>query len=111
MFDTESDHIFQWKQCGEFVHVDVGDDAVFRDSRIKGIVVRTEQALLFSSDVQEDKRALRRNFHAGECPRDLNESRGARGIVVSAVVDVVTLIGGTNAKMVEMSGVDEVFVF
>src|SRR5256885_1164271 len=51
------------------------------------------------------------DLHSGKGTSDLDETCRTGSIVIGAVIDVVALIGGADAEMVEMSGVDEVFVF
>src|SRR4051794_30804866 len=111
MLDPEPYDVFQRKQRRKLVHINVGDDAVFRDGRIKRVIVSTEQPFFFSRHIQEDERPLGSDLHAGKGAGDLDEARRTGSIVVGAVIDVVALVAGTDAEMVEVSGVDEIFVF
>src|SRR5262252_9064721 len=70
-------------------------------------VFGAEQSLLFGGDGGEQDRAARLLLGLAEGAGQFEQDSAAGGVVVGAVVDVVTRHIGTNTKMVVVRGVED----
>ena len=74
---------------------------------MRGIVFRTQQSLLFACDEQEEDRPSRRSRKRPKRIGNRENLRDPGRIVERTVVDpVARRIGGADAQMIVMSGVD-----
>jgi len=74
-------------------------------------IARTEKALFFGGDEDEEKRAAEFFGMSFEVRGDVEKNGAARSIVHTTVVDAIAVHGLTDADVVEMRGEDDEFVF
>src|SRR5262249_23952750 len=107
---AEGDDVLDRPEHQNFVNVHVGDHRVGRHGGLGSEVVGTEQAGVFSGDDDEKEGSASPGVHSGKGAGDFEQSRTAGGVVQGAVVDRIAFHGFTNADVVEVCGVDDVFI-
>jgi hypothetical protein len=94
------------------VDVEVGERVAQRVERLLRVVAGAEQAFLFGGQGEEEQAALRPlgRGQGGEGLRQFDERRGAGGVVVGAVENLVAGQPRVAAEVVPVRGVDDVFM-
>ena len=89
-------------QRQEHVQIDIRDDVLFVDRRMRGEISRALQTLLFARHRQENHRALQLHVRFVQHARDLENRRDAGSIIHRAVVNGIAVDRLAHADMIQM---------
>src|ERR1700730_5659528 len=111
MLGATCGHVPNWpKQSLIAIHIDVGYQGVFGDSRVVSKIIGAKQSLFLSCHRHKEDGAARTWIHPAVGPRNLQQACRGGSVIQGAVVDSVAVHRLTDAEMIQMRGVDDVFL-